>query len=174
MRALKTITFIYVPKEDRIAAAVNAGHPDACSYWLTRRATLTLLKRAPEFLTSTSDLAQRAPVELRGDVADFERDAAIAQTAGAMTKTPPEVLKSSAASPELAERLTISPQGGRFQFMLCGLSGEGAAGTLTRAELQRIFQMIQEVVAKAGWLVTTAESATTQRAGVTGPKPAPH
>ena len=174
MLALKTISFIYVAKEDRIATVVNANTADACSYWLTRRATLALLKRAPEFLTSTSDLAQRAPAELRGDVAAFERDAAIAATAGAMTKTPPEVLKSSTGSPELAERLTILPQANQFLFVLAGQSGDGAVGTLTRPELQRVFQMIQEVVAKAGWMVATAESAAAQRGDATGPKAAPH
>jgi hypothetical protein len=174
MRTLKTVTFVYVPKDDRIATVINAGTADACSYWLTRRATLALLKRAPEFLTSTSGIAQRAPAELRGDVAAFEREAAIAETARSMTRTPPELIKSSTGHPELAEKLTISPKGGRFQFMLCGQSDEGVAGTLTRAELQRIFQMLQEVVVKAEWMATTIESAVAQRADATGPKPAPH
>src|SRR6516162_6556214 len=46
LRALKTITFLYVPQEDRIAGAINAGHPDAWSCWLTRRLALAVLERA--------------------------------------------------------------------------------------------------------------------------------
>jgi len=61
LRTLKTITFVYAPQEDRIAAAINAGGPDAWSCWLTRRLALAVLERATEYLANTSDLAQRAP-----------------------------------------------------------------------------------------------------------------
>ncbi len=64
LRTLKTITFVYAPQEDRIAAAINAGGPDAWSCWLTRRLALAVLERATEYLANTSDLAQRAPAEL--------------------------------------------------------------------------------------------------------------
>jgi len=175
VRALTSITFVYEPREDRVAATINAGRADAWSCWLTRRIALALLERAPEFLVSTSELAQRAPAEFRGEALAFERDAAIAKTASAMSVTPPAVLKSSATGAELAERLSISPHGDRFQLELRGQSGEGAAGALTRAELQRILQMLQGIVVKAGWLGTPAKI---QPAGVpaaaTDPKPARH
>ena len=48
LRTLKTITFVYAPQEDRIAAAINAGGPDAWSCWLTRRLALAVLERATE------------------------------------------------------------------------------------------------------------------------------
>jgi predicted alpha/beta hydrolase len=67
LRALKTVTFVYVPQEDRIAGAINAGHPDAWSCWLTRRLALAVLERATEYIANTSNLAQRAPAELRGE-----------------------------------------------------------------------------------------------------------
>src|SRR5215472_10862544 len=104
LRALKTITFLYVPQEDRIAGAINAGHPDAGSCWLTRRLALAVLERATDYIANTSNLAQRAPAELRGEAIAFERDAAIAKTAPAMSQTPPEILKSSTAAAELADR----------------------------------------------------------------------
>src|SRR3984885_16066448 len=107
LRGLINITFVYVPREDRIAAAINAGRPDAWSCWLTRRLALALLERGSGYLTTTSELAQQAPADLRGEFAAFEREAAIASTAGAMTKTPSEILKSSANAAEFAERLTI-------------------------------------------------------------------
>ncbi len=98
-----------------------------------------MLDRASGYLTKTSDLAQQAPADLRGEFAAFEREAAMASTAGAMTKTPSEILKSSANAAELAERLTISRHSkGGFKFELRGQSGEGAAGVLTRAEMQRM------------------------------------
>ena len=88
LRALKTITLLYVPLEDRIAAAINAGHPDAWSCWLTRRLALAVLERATQYVASTSNLAQRAPAELRREAIAFEREAAIAKTQRAMSVTP--------------------------------------------------------------------------------------
>ena len=120
LRALKTVTFLYVPQEDRIAGAINAGHPDAWSCWLTRRLALAVLERATGYIANTSNLAQRAPAELRGEAIAFEREAAIAKTAPAMSQTPPEILKSSAAAAELAERLTISREQDAFRLELRG------------------------------------------------------
>jgi len=174
VRTLTSITFVYEPREDRIAAAINAAHADAWSCWLTRRVALALLERAPEFLTNTSELAQRAPAEFRGEALAFERDAAIAKTAGAMSVTPPEILKSRASAAELAERLSIAPQGDRFRLELQGQSGDGAVGMLTRAELQRILQMLQGVVVKAGWLGMPAKMQAAAPAAATDPKPARH
>jgi hypothetical protein len=152
LRVLKTITFLYVPQQDRVAAAINAGRPDAWSCWLTRRLALAVLERASGYLASTSDLAQRAPAELRGEAIAFEREAAIAKTAGAMSQTPPEVLKSSAVAAELADRLTIAREQDAFRLELRGLTGEGVAGLVKRDELQRVLQMLHAVVIQAGWL----------------------
>jgi hypothetical protein len=158
VRVLTSVTFVYDTREDRILAAVNAGRAEAWSCWLTRRLALALLERAAEYLSSTSTLVQRAPADVRGEFVAFERDAAIAKTAGAMSNTPPDVLKSSATGAALAERLTISNQGDRYRLELHGQSGGGAAGSPTRAEFQRILQMLRAEVAKAGWLATPANS----------------
>jgi hypothetical protein len=174
VRVLTSVTFVYDTREDRILTAVNAGHPEAWSCWLTRRLTLALLERAAEYLSSTSALAQRAPADFRGEFVAFERDAAIAKTADAMSNTPTDVLKSSATGAELAERLTISNQGDRFRLELHGQSGEGAAGAPTRAEFQRILQMLQAEVAKAGWLATPAKSQPAPATDATAPKPIRH
>lgn len=152
LRALKTVTFLHVPQEDRIAGAINAGHPDAWSCWLTRRLALAVLERATGYIANTSNLAQRAPAELRGEAIAFEREAAIAKTAPAMSQTPPEILESSTAAAELADRLTISREQDAFRLELRGQSGNGAAGVVKREELQRILQMLHGVVAQAGWL----------------------
>ena len=77
LRTLKTITFVYAPQEDRIAAAINAGHPEAWSCWLTRRLALALPERAAEYLAGTSTLAQRTPAELRRETIAVERESAI-------------------------------------------------------------------------------------------------
>ena len=162
LRALKIITFLYVPQEDRIAGAINAGHPDAWSCWLTPRLALAVLERATNYIANTSNLAQRAPAELRGEAIAFEREAAIAKTAPAMSQTPPEILKSSTAGAELADRLTIAREQDAFRLELRGHSGNGAAGAVKREELQRILQMLHSVVAQgAGW----------PRQGAPGPPP---
>jgi hypothetical protein len=175
LRVLTTVTFVYEPREDRIAAAINAGRPEAWSCWLTRRLALALLDRAAGYLDKTSDLAQHAPADLRGEFAAFEREAALASTAGAMTKTPLEILKSSASEAELADRLTISRHGkSGFKLELCGQSGEGAAGLLSRAEMQRMLQMLHAVVAKAGWIAPAAKPQPAAAVATVTPKPVRH
>jgi hypothetical protein len=158
LRVLTSITFVYVPREDRITVAINAGRPDAWSCWRTRRLALAVLERATEFLANTSDLAQRAPAEFRGEAMAFERDAATAKTARAMSSTPPEILKTSTGAAELAERLTISRERGAFRLELRGQSEQGTAGTVNRDELQRILQMLYSAIVHAGWLAVPATS----------------
>jgi len=173
LRALKTVTFLYVPQEDRIAGAINAGHPDAWSCWLTRRLSLAVLERATDYIANTSNLAQRAPAELRGEAIAFEREAAIAKTAPAMSQTAPEILKSSAAA-ELADRLTIARAQDAFRLELRGQSGNGTVGVVKREELQRILQMLHSVVAQAGWLAAPGAARPAATAAPSDPKPARH
>jgi hypothetical protein len=170
------VTFIYDPREDRIAAAINAGRDEAWSCWLTRRLALTLLERASGYLNKTSDLARQAPTEMRQEFAAFEREAAMASTAGAMSKTPADILKSSAEAAVLAERLTISRNGkSGFKFELHGPNDEGAVGALTRAEMERVLQMLASVIGKAGWLAAPQQSnAPATPAVASAPKPVRH
>jgi hypothetical protein len=152
MRVLKSVNFSYVTKEDRILAAVNPGGPDAWSCWLTRRLTLALLDRTPEYLANTSPLMRQAPTEVRQELATFERESAIASTAKLMSKTPDAVLKISEDAAELAEGLTITLiQSGSYRVELRAQSGGSASGPLTRAELQRFLQLLQNEVDSAGW-----------------------
>ena len=174
MRALATVTFVYETREDRILAALNAGRADAWSCWLTRRVALALLERATEFLASTSALAQRVPADLRSESIAFEREAAIAKTAGAMSTTPPDVLKANVTQAGLAERLSISQHGDRFRLEVHGQGNEGAAGLLTRAELQRILQMLQAQAAKAGWLGAPSKPQATAATTTPDAKPIRH
>jgi hypothetical protein len=172
VRGLTSITFVYVPREDRIMAAVNPGRADAWSCWFTRRLALAVLEHTAQYLASRSDLAQRAPAQFRGEAIAFERDAAIATTAPLMSVTPAATLQTSVTAAELGDRLTISQQGDIFRLELYGLSGEGAGGMVKRDELQRILQMLQIEVAKAAWLVPPANPQTGPAAAETGPKPA--
>jgi hypothetical protein len=171
---LKSVNFSYVTGEDRILAAINPGDPAAWSCWLTRRLTLALLERTAEFLASTSALVRQAPADVRGELVTFEREAAIAMTARAMSNTPAKVLETSATTAELAERLSISGQEDGFRVELRGEKGGGAAGLLTRAELQRFLQMLQAEVAKAEWLVTPAKLSAATGPEKIEPKPVRH
>jgi hypothetical protein len=157
-----------------VVAAINAGLPEAWSCWLTRRLALAVLERAAEYLTTTSDLAQRAPAEQRGEMLAFERDAGIAKTAGAMSVTPPAVLQSSASSAELAERLTIAQHSEGFLLDLRGQTGSGTAGVLKRDELQRVLQMLQIEVTKAGWLSAPGKPQAAPAPAAGDPKPIRH
>jgi len=173
-RALKNVTFVYVPREDRILIAINAGRPDAWSCWLTRRLALALLERATEHVASHSNLAQRAPAELRGDMIAFERDAAIAKTAASMSSTPGAVLTATAAAAGLADRLTIAPHGDGYRLEIQGERDEGAAGVLKRDELQRLLQMLQAEIGKAGWVAAPAKPQAAPAPAAPDSKPARH
>ena len=173
MLVLKTVTFLYRKREDRILAALNAGQPEAWSCWLTRRLALAMLERAAELLARTSALAQVAPADVRSELVAFERDAAMVNTAKGLSPTPGDVLKSSWTAAELLERITISSRRGNFRVELQGESGGGMASGIARDDLQRILQMLQTEVAKADWLSPSATSAT-PASKETWPKPARH
>jgi hypothetical protein len=174
VQVLATVTFVYAMREDRILAAINPGRPDAWSCWLTRRVVLAMLDQVAELLAKTSALAQRAPAEIRGEIVAFERDAAMAKTAERMTQTPADALNASATAAELVDRLSITNLGDNFRVELHGISGGGAVGVLARVGLQRILQMLQDEVAKAGWLATPAKPQPVQAAEEPGPKPIRH
>lgn len=173
-RPLKNVTFVYVQREDRILIVVNAGQPEAWSCWLTRRLALALLERAADYIAGSSNLAQRAPADLRGDMIAFERDAAIANTAPAMSKTPAAVLASTAAAAELAERLTITPYGDDYRLEIRGLKDDGAGGMLKRAELQRMLQMLHIEVGKAGWPAAPVKPQAAPASAAPATNPARH
>jgi hypothetical protein len=63
-----------------------------------------------------------------------------------------EALNACATSAELVDRLSITNYGENFRVELRGLRGGGAAGVLRRVGLQRILQMLEDEVAKAGWV----------------------
>jgi len=141
-------------REDRILAAINGSSPEAWACWITRRIALLLLERAAGVLANTSTLVQRAPANIRGELASFEREAAIANTAKAMSPTPPNVVKDNRNSAELLEKITVNHQGQAFRVELLGETNEGAAAMLTPPELQRVLLMLQTEVIKAKWIVT--------------------
>ena len=171
---LKSITFVYDTREDRILAVVNAAHPPSWSCWMTRRLVLALLQNAEKFLTTTSTLAQRAAPAVRHEVAAFEREAAVAKTAAAMSQTPRNILNTTVAAAELLQQVTLGQQGERIRMELRGMAGGEAKAGLTRAELQRILQMLREEVAKAGWLAAPAAPAPAPAPEEPGPKPFRH
>ena len=171
MRALKTITFVYETREDRVLIAINSGKPEAWACWLTRRVALALLERAANAVGSTSPLAQRAPADIRSELVAFERDAAIAKTAKAMSPTPPDVVKTSKPAAELLDKITVSRQGDNFRVELQGESRDGAAALVAREEFQRILQMLQTEVAKANWAGTSPKPLAPAATEVPRPTP---
>jgi NAD(P)H-dependent FMN reductase len=91
-----------------------------------------------------------------------------------MSRTPPDLVKTTGTTADLVDRLTISGQGTHFRVELVGDSGGGAAGAVARSELQRILQMLQGEVVKAGWLAAPANAPGAPAAEDPGPKPARH
>lgn len=174
MQVLTNVTFVYAMREDRILAAINPGRPDAWSCWLTRRIVLALLDRFGEILEKTSALAQQAPAEVRKEVVAFEHAAAMAKTAERMSQTPADALNASASAAELVEQLSIGNQGDNFRLEFRGAKGGGAVGVLRRVGIQRISQMLQDQVAKAGWLAAPAKLQPASVAQEAGAKPIRH
>ena len=90
-----------------------------------------------------------------------------------MSNTPPNILKDSAANAELMQQVSFTQRGARFQVELRGERGGGADGLLTRDEFQRVLQMLQTEVAKAGWTGTPTTPVTAPTPD-TAPKPLRH
>jgi hypothetical protein len=151
MPLLRTVTFSYKSREDRVLAAVNIGQPDAWSCWITRRLALAIIEGSAKFLASTSPLAKRAASTHQRELAEFERESAMASTAKGMSVPSSGALEASTAAAELAERLTITQQGERFRVELWGDRAGNAIGMVTRPELQRIIGMLQVEGEKAKW-----------------------
>jgi hypothetical protein len=171
---LKSITFAYDPREDRVLAVVNPGHPPTWSCWLTRRLVLSLLENGGKFLAKTSTLVQRAAPEARREVVAFEREAAVAKTAPAMSVTPSEVLKKTVATAELVQQVSLTQQGERMRMELRGVAGGASEAGLARAELQRILDMLHGEVVKAAWSMAPAAPAPPSPAPEQPPKSARH
>jgi hypothetical protein len=91
-----------------------------------------------------------------------------------MSQTAADILKASTAGAELADRLIIAREQDAFRLELRGLSGHGVAGVVKREELQRILQMLQGVVAQAGWLAAPGGAGPAAAAAPADPKPARH
>jgi len=159
---LRTITFVYVIQQDRVLAAINPGSPEAWSCWLTRRVVLRVLEQAREILAKTSALARRVPLEARSQIIAFERHAAIAETAQRMNPVTADALNACATSAELINQLSIINYGENFRVDLRGLRGGAARGVLRRVGLERILQMLEDEVAKAGWVDNPAKPQPTQ------------
>ena len=172
--ALKSITFAYDAREDRILAVINPRHPPTWSCWLTRRLVLSLLDNGRQFLARISPLVQRAAPEARREVAAFEREAAVANTAPAMSVTPPEVLKTNVAAAELIHQVALNQQGDRIRMELRGVAGGGSEAGLARAELERVLDMLRAEVVKAAWSAAPAAAAPATEPNKPAPKPARH
>jgi hypothetical protein len=149
---LKALALAYDGIQDRILAVVNPGALDSWSFWLTRHLVLKVLGGLPPALEATSPVAKQAPAEYRSDLVAFEREAALATTEGALTRTDPSILRSNAMTAELALSFSVSDQGDGLRLELRGERGGLAVGMLGRPELQRVFQMLHDEARKAAWL----------------------
>lgn len=174
MHVLKSLSLTYDATQDRILAVVNPGQLDSWSFWLTRRLTLGLLARLPATLADTSAAVKQAPAEYRSDLAAFEREAALASTAGAMVRTDDSVLKNNAIVAELAVAVRVTDLGDGFGLELHGERGGQAAGVLGRAMLQRVLQMVYGEAAKAYWLGVPVKPPESTGAEAEVPKPIRH
>lgn len=170
MRTINAIALAYDAAQDRVLAVINPGALNSWSYWLTRRLILQLLGRLPAALAATSKAARQAPAEYRGELATFERQAAIAKTESAMSKTDNGVLRMNAAAAELAVTVSLEDKGEMVRFILVGERGGQSAGVMSRPDMQRIFHMLEQEVAKAEWLAGPVPAAAAADAP-TGPIP---
>lgn len=151
MTAPMSLTLDYELSEDRILAVINAGGEEPFAYWLTRRMTLNLIDRANPYLDRMSPVAGQTPSDLRGDLAEMERQVALARTAGAVSRTPADVMARAAAAADLAIEITITKKAKGFVLQLRGRTGGQASVVWSRDHLRRIVDMLENLAARAGW-----------------------
>ena len=155
MLQLRTITFHYDPQQDRILAVINVGQEESWSCWLTRRMTVAAIAQVGRLVERTSELGKKANPEFRSDMLAFEKDAALVNTAKAVTLTPKASVKASASTTECAKRFSVTHVRQKFLLELEGASGEVAKALIARSVFQRVLRALEDEVAKADWLVDT-------------------
>ena len=148
---INALALAYDGVQDRILAVVNPGGLDTWSCWLTRRIVLEMLAKVPGTLGDSSSKARQAPVEYRAEVEAFEKEAALAQTARAVSTTEGTVMRRHAPVAELVVLVTLKPHGERFRVGLEGDRGNKAVGIMSRPDLQRVLHMLDAEVRKAAW-----------------------
>jgi hypothetical protein len=159
VRTINSIALAYDTVQDRVLAVVNPGALASWSFWLTRRLVLEMLGRLPEALRQSSPVTEQSPAEYRDELAAFEREVALAKTQSAMSHTAGTVLQLNAGAAELATTLSLTNQRDWVRLDLKGERGGQVAGAFTRADLQRVLDMLEHEVVKAGWRVApTAQS----------------
>jgi hypothetical protein len=163
---LKTIAFVYDAREDRILAAVNASAAESWSCWVTRRMARAWFIKSDEFIAKTSSLAKRTNSECLGELASFEHEAALTQTAASLSPTPPNVLATNRVAAKLLHSVTFDRRGNSFRMEMRGEADSGAAGMLGRSELQRITEMLRETATKAGWVEQPTQAAASTPAAI--------
>src|SRR4051794_28255599 len=99
---INALALAYDGVQDRVLAVVNPGGLDTWSCWLTRRIALEMLVKMPPALAASSSRAQQAAGEYRAEVAALEKEAALAETAPAVSPTAPPTLQQQAPLAELA------------------------------------------------------------------------
>jgi hypothetical protein len=72
------------------------------------------------------------------------------------------------------QQVNLTHQNERFRLEFRGNAGGGAAGVVTPAELQRILQMLQAEVSKAGWTAAAASAPAAPSTEQAGPPPLRH
>jgi hypothetical protein len=148
---LQTLAFAYDLHEDRILAIVNPEQqPWAC--WVTRRLALATLHETGKFIVKTSPLARHAAPAFRAEISAFEREAAMANTAKSVRNVPFAGSSTYVSAARRADRLTITSHADKFKIELFDSKGDAAGAVIGRADLQRIMQMLDYEVRKAGWI----------------------
>jgi hypothetical protein len=156
----QTLTLAYDRQEDRIIATTDINTPASWSCWLTRRLALTFLNRTAEYLARTSPLAETAATEHRGDLVEFEREAALERTASATARADDNAINRNKASAELAVSMGMVDQGSGFRLELAGDRGGSASGELSRPLIQRILKALADECIRGEWAAAATGVAT--------------
>ena len=173
MPVLKTITFAYRALEDRVLAAVNLGHPDAWSCWLTRRLSLALLERAGKLLVEQfsarkscgSRLPRRACRIRTGCGNGGDRQGNVTNSAGCAQCVGARCRARREADNHPARRTFAHRAGRRPRW-------HHDTGLLLRADFQRILRMLEAEVLRGKWVMVTEAPGPAQQTDA--PKPARH
>lgn len=153
----QSVTFSYDAVEDRIAAITDINSSSSPSFWLTRRMTLAFLRQASEHLERTSSAVAHAAADHRADVAAFEREAALAATAGALSPSGVQALAQGKVRAVRANSMGFQPHGVGVRFILQA-DGLAAASDWSRPLFLRILKVLEGEAAKAGWLDAASRS----------------
>jgi len=159
---IRQIQIAYVPAEDRLLWRINTDEQTEVRMWLTRRLMLSLwpsLAKAAEDATMAARPGAGVAANARRAVAEFAREAAVAQADFSKPFVSPAGQLPLGDSPRLVVEVALSRRASGETSLSLKLDGDGALEIAMAESLLHAFcTLLQRESVRAGWGIMSASA----------------